>query len=165
MKMNGRCQWGLMLGLVLLAAGCQSSHPSSLVDAYHDNDRFMSLWQRYNACRIASDFGRAHLELKQLSSAALLKEQDGFVLPLPTKLQRWVSAPANRQAVDVRAMAASCSLRAGQLALHEGQIDTARNLFSSVLTHHKDISPYYTLRAKRLLAELDRGVIVSLKTP
>lgn len=165
MKMNRTGRFGLVLGLVLLTSGCQSSHISGLVDARHDNDRFMSLWQRYNACRIASDFGHAHMELKQLSSAALLKEQDGFVLPLPTKLQRWVSAPANRQAVDVRAMAASCSLRAGQLALHEGRIDAARDLFSSVLVHHKDVSPYYTLRAKRLLAELDRGVIVSLKTP
>jgi hypothetical protein len=165
MEMNGKCRLGLVLGFVLLASGCQSSQTSNLVNNHHDNDRFMSLWQRYNACRVASDFERAHLELKQLSSAAFLNDQDGFVLPLPTKLQRWVSAPTNRQAVDVRAMAASCSLRAGQLALHEGQIDTARDLFSSVLTHHKDVSPYYVVQAKRLLTELDRGVIVSLKTP
>ncbi|MCP9471124.1 MAG: hypothetical protein NNA30_00115 [Nitrospira sp.] len=165
MKMNRKCGFGLMLGVILLTSGCQSSQTPNLVNGHHDNDRFMSLWQRYNACKVASDFERAHLELKELSSVAFLKEQDGFVLPLPTKLQRWVSAPTNRQAVDVRAMAASCSLRAGQLAIHEGQIDTARDLFSSVLTHHKDVSPYYVVQAKRLLAELDRGVIVSLKTP
>ncbi|MCP9452176.1 MAG: hypothetical protein NNA23_05780 [Nitrospira sp.] len=87
------------------------------------------------------------------------------MLPLPTKVRRLVSDPTNRLAVDVRAMAAACSLHAGQLALYEGRIEAARELFASVLSYQKtqkDLSPYYANRAKRFLAELDGGIAVSL---
>ena len=154
-----------LIGIVFLVSGCQTM-PSSDV-ANLDNTKFMSLWQTYNECKIASDFDQAHSGLKQLSSAASLKKhdgRDGFVLPLPTKLAQLVSAPPNRLAVDVHAMTASCSLHAGQLALHEGQIDAARDVFASVLTLPKDLSPYYTQQAKQFLTELEQGVVVSLST-
>ncbi|MCP9455341.1 MAG: hypothetical protein NNA18_04430 [Nitrospira sp.] len=88
-----------------------------------------------------------------------------FVFPLPTKVRRLMSDLPNRLAVDVRAMAAACSLHTGQLALYEGRTEEARELFASVLAYQKaqkDLSPYYASQAKRFLAELNRGVAVSL---
>jgi len=152
-----------LIGIVFLASGCtsiRSSEPAQL-----NNDTFMSLWQTYNDCKVASNFDEAQSGLKELSYASANKNAGDFVLPLPTKLKRFVSDPANRLAVDVHAMTAACSLHAGRLALHEGHIDAARDVFASVLDLQKNVSPYYVAQAKRHLTELERGVAVSLNIP
>lgn len=160
-----------VLGVALAASGCQGTFLLSKDIHHDDNEHFMSLWQCYNACKVAESFEAAHSEWQRLSSAALsspMGRHDDFVLPLPTKVRRLVSDPTSRLAVDIRAMAAACSLHAGQLALYEGRTEAARQLFSSVLASHKsqkDLSPYYANRAKRFLTELDRGVTVSLNLP
>lgn len=156
-----------LIGVVVLASGCQTSHSTNPVVL--DNSKFMSLWQTYSDCKLASDFSQANVGMKQLSSAAVLDQQnngnDGFVLPLPAQLERLVSNPANRLAVDIQAMTAACSLHTGQLALHEGQVDEARQAFASILTLNQNLSPYYVLQAKRFLTELERGIDVAAKTP
>jgi hypothetical protein len=108
--------------------------------------------------------------MKQLSTAAILDQRtdgyDGFVLPLPAQLERLVESPANRLAVDIQAMTAACSLHTGQLALHEGQVDEARQAFASILSLHQNLSPYYVVQAKRFLTELERGIdIAAVKRP
>ena len=126
----------------------------------------MSLWETYTACKAASDLSQASLGMKRLTAATQLQvKNEGFVLPLPTKLQRLVTNPTNRFAVDVQAMAAACSLHTGQLALEQGRIDLARGVFASVVTLHREESSYYVLQAKTFLTELERGIDVSLKTP
>lgn len=92
---------------------------------------------------------------------------NGFVLPMPVKLERLVTTPATRLSVDVRAMAASCSLHAGQVALEHGRVDLAREAFAEVLTLHAEegTSSFYLAQAKNFLAEIENGVQVSLKTP
>lgn len=152
-----------LIGIAFVVSGCQTTRTSEVTSL--NNEKFMSLWQTYNECKVASDFNSAHVGLKELFSAASMSKNAGFVLPLPAKLKRFVSDPTNRLAVDVQAMTAACSLHAGQLAVHEGQIDTARSVFASVLSLQKDVSPYYVLQAKRHLTELEQGVSISLKTP
>lgn len=156
-----------LIGVVLLASGCQTTH--SVTPADLDNTKFMSLWQAYSDCKLTSDFNQASSGMKQLSSAAMLDQTNavynGFVLPLPAQLERLVSNPANRLAVDIHAMTAACSLHTGRLALHEGQIDEARRAFASILTLHQNLSPYYVSQAKRSLTELERGIDVVVKTP
>jgi hypothetical protein len=157
-----------LIGVVVLASGCQTTN-HSINPAVLDNSKFMSLWETYSDCKLSSDFNRASVGMNQLSSAAMLSQQneghDGFVLPLPTQLERLVSNPANRLAVDLHAMTAACSLHTGQLALHEGQVDEARQAFTSVLTLNQSLSPYYILQAKRFLTELERGIDIAVKTP
>ncbi|MGA6826512.1 hypothetical protein ACO9S2_02740 [Nitrospira sp. NS4] len=94
-------------------------------------------------------------------------QYEGFVLPMPVKLERLVTAPATRLSVDVRAMAASCSLHAGQVAMGQGRVDLAREAFSEVLTLHTqdETSSFYLAQAKNFLAEIENGVQISLKTP
>jgi hypothetical protein len=156
-----------LIGVVVLASGCQTNH--SINTAVLDNSKFMSLWETYSDCKLSSDFNRASAGMQQLSSAAILSQQnegrDGFVLPLPTQLERLVSNPANRLAVDLHAMTAACSLHTGQLALHEGHVDEARQAFTSILTLNQSLSPYYVLQAKRFLTELERGIDIAAKTP
>lgn len=149
---------------MLLASSCQTSPSPKLTEM--DKTEFMSLWEIYTDCKTASDLSQASLGMKRLTAAAQLHDgNEGFVLPLPTKLARLVTNPTSRFAVDVQAMAAACSLHTGQLALEQGRTDLARDVFASVLTLHREESSYYVLQAKTLLTELERGIDVSLKAP
>lgn len=154
-----------LLGTIILASGCQSA--PAMKQAGLDNSRFMSLWDTYTRCKGASDLEQATIDARLLTEAAQIRTRhDGFVLPLPMKLERYVNHPTNRFAVDVQAMASSCSLHAGQLALDRGRVDVARDLFSAVLAlSPREGSSYYILQAKTFLAELEQGLEVSLNAP
>lgn len=165
--MTGKTQH-LIYGLVLtglVASGCQTSAPAK--PAGLDNTGFMSLWDTYSHCRVSSDLSEAYRDMRALSQASLVRHRpDGFVLPLPTKLQQLVNDPTNRLAVDVNAMASACSLHAGQLALEQGRVDLAREMFSAVLAlHPSEESSYYLVQAKTFLRGMERGVEVSARTP
>jgi len=154
---------GLIGGIVLLV-GCQanlSPKPTEL-----DNAQFMSLWKIYSACGSASDLRQASSGMQRLLEAAALtstgKNSDGFVLPLPSQFEQLISRPPKRLAVDVYAMTAACSIHAGELALHEGSVEFARDTFASVLTLDESVPPYYIYQAKRFLTELERGFTVSV---
>jgi hypothetical protein len=102
----------------------------------------------------------------KLTTAALAGQgHEGFVLPMPQQLERFVATPANRLAVDVHAMAASCS--SGQIAFSAGRIDLAKEALAGVITLHKENQEptYYLAQANKLLAEMENGVQISLKTP
>ena len=86
--------------------------------------------------------------------------QEGFVLPLPGRLEKFVSTPAARFAVDVKAMAAACSLRAGSAALEAGKVDLAKDLLRTILNYRPQ-SEYagYSLQAQTLLYRLETNVV------
>jgi len=147
-----------LLGVALLASGCTTGPPSQLTEV--KNSGFMSLWNAYADCKSTSDLAQASSDLKQLRSANQ-EVNEGFVLPLPTHLERLVANPTSRVAVDVEAMAASCALYSGELALNQGKTDIARDLLVSVIRLHKQERSYYVLRARTLLARLGQVVNVS----
>ena len=64
-------------------------------------------------------------------------------------------------AVDVEAMASACALHTGELALNQGYVGIARDLFVSIITLHSGENSYYVLKAKTLLARLEQGINVS----
>ena len=154
-----------LVGGMLLLVGCQGTLVSKPTE--FDNSQFMSLWETYSSCRTASDLRQASSGMHRLSEAAALNSngegQDGFVLPLPSQLERMVSSPPSRLAVDVQAMTAACSIHTGQLALHEGSVEVAHDAFSSVLSLGDSVSPYYIRQAKRFLTDLEQGVTVAAK--
>ncbi|NGZ09843.1 MAG: hypothetical protein CV088_10720 [Nitrospira sp. LK70] len=150
-----------LLGVAVLASGCASGVSSQMTEVR--NSGFMSLWNTYADCKSTSDLAQASSDLRQLRSASQ-EVNEGFVLPLPTHLERLVANPTSRVAVDVKAMAASCALYSGELALNQGQTDTARDLLVSVIRLHKQESSYYVQRAKTLLARLGQVVNVSFNT-
>ncbi|MBX3329375.1 MAG: hypothetical protein KF722_03160 [Nitrospira sp.] len=147
-----------LLGTVILASGCTTGPVSQVTEL--KNSGFMSLWNTYADCKSTSDLAQATSDLTQLRSASQ-EANEGFILPLPTHLERLVANPTSRVAVDVEAMAVACALHTGELALNQGQTDIARDLLVSVIKLHKEEGSYYVLKAKTLLAKLGQGINVS----
>ena len=147
-----------LLGAAVLASGCTTGSSPQLTEL--KNSGFMSLWNSYADCKSTSDLAQATSDLTQLRSANQ-EASEGFILPLPTHLERLVANPTNRVAVDVAAMAAACALHTGELALNQGQTDIARDLLVSVIKLQNGEGSYYVLKAKMLLAKLGQGVSVS----
>jgi len=133
-----------------------------------DNGNFMSLWSTYSHCQAATDVDQLRENALTLTNAANRSlTQEGFILPLPGKLEQFVSTPAARFAVDVKAMAAACSLRAGLAAVEAGKIALAKDLLQPILSFQPQSEyAYYTLQAKELLSDLDtKAFEVTLNRP
>jgi hypothetical protein len=83
---------------------------------------------------------------------------------LPTSLKNMVTQPGSRLAVDVHAMAAACSLHAGDLALSAGEPDLARDQFREVLHSHTESDySYYTAQARERLTQLELTLQAALR--
>lgn len=149
----------IMVSVLVSLAGLQFEQPVQA--AAIDNGSFMSLWNTYSQCQASSDFAQLRenaLTLTNAANASLTEE--GFVLPLPNKLEEFVSVPAARFAVDVKAMAAACSLQAGLAAVEAGKLDVAKDLLRPILSYQPQSEySYYSLQAKSLLSELEPSAI------
>jgi len=158
---------GLLAASVLLAVvGLQTAQPAQA--AAIDNGSFMSLWKSYSNCQATTDIDQMREDASILTTAANRSlSHEGFVLPLPGKLEQFVSTPAARFAVDVKAMAAACSLRAGSAAVEAGKIAMAKDLLQPILSYEPQSEyAYYALQAKALLSELEPSVLeVTLNHP
>jgi len=156
----------IVVSILVSLGGFQISHPVQAASV--DNGSFMNLWSTYSRCQATSDLAQLRenaLALTNVANHSLSEE--GFVLPLPSKLEQFVSTPAARFAVDVKAMAAACSLRAGFAAVEAGKLDVAKDLLRPILTYQPQSEyTYYSLQAKSLLSELETSAIeVTLNLP
>jgi hypothetical protein len=152
--------------LLIIVVGLQIVQPAQA--AALDNGSFMSLWKSYSHCQATTNIDQLTEDALTLTDAANHSlSQEGFVLPLPGKLEQFVSAPAVRFAVDVKAMAAACSLRAGLAAVEAGKIAIAKDLLQPILSYEPQSEyAYYALQAKTLLSELEPSVMeVTLNRP
>jgi hypothetical protein len=150
----------ILVSILVSVAGFQTGQPVQA--ATIDNGSFMSLWNSYSHCQASTDFDQLREDALTLTNAANRSlTQEGFVLPLPGQLEKFVSTPAARFAVDVKAMAAACSLRAGSAAVEAGKLDIAKDLLQTILSYQPQSEyAYYTLQAKALLSELETNVVV-----
>jgi hypothetical protein len=156
----------MLVGILVAVAGFQAGQPVQA--ATIDNGSFMSLWSTYSHCQATSDVGQLSEDALTLTNAANRSfTQEGFVLPLPGQLQKFVSTPTARVAVDVKAMAAACSLRAGSAAVAAGKLDVAKDLLQTVFSYQPQSEySYYTQEAKALLSEIEANIVqVSLNLP
>lgn len=156
----------ILVSILISVAGCQTGQP--VKTAAIDNGSFMSLWNTYSHCQATSDIDQLRENALILTNAANRSlTQGAFVLPLPGKLEKFVSTPAARFAVDMKAMAAACSLRAGSAAVEAGKLDLAKELLQTILSYYPQSEyAYYTLQAKALLSELETNVVeVTLNLP
>ena len=156
----------MLVGILVSAAGLLSGQPVQAATV--DNGSFMSLWTTYSQCQATTDLNQLREAASTLTNAANRSlTQESFVLPLPGKLEQFVSAPAARFAVDVKAMAAACSLRAGSAAVAAGKIDVAKDLLKTILNYQPQSEyAYYALQAKSLLSELETNTVqVTLHIP
>jgi hypothetical protein len=156
----------IMVSILVSVAGFLTVQP--IQAAAIDNGSFMSLWSTYSHCQASTDIDQLRGNALTLTNAANRSlTQKSFVLPLPGKLEQFVSTPAARFAVDVKAMAAACSLRAGSAAVEAGQLDIAKDLLHTVLSYQPQSEyAYYALQAKALLSEIETSVVqVTLNIP
>ena len=156
----------MLVGILVSVAGLFTGQPVQASTI--DNGSFMSLWTTYSQCQATTDINQLREAASILINAANRSlTQESFVLPLPGKLEQFVSAPAARVAVDVKAMAAACSLRAGSAAVAAGNIDVAKNLLKTILNYQPQSEyAYYALQAKSLLSELETNTVqVTLHVP
>ena len=156
----------IIVSILISVAGFQPSQPAHA--AAIDNGSFMSLWSTYSHCQAATDLDQLSENALTLTNAADRSlTQEGFILPLPGKLEQLVSTPAARLAVDVKAMAAACSLRAGSAAVEAGKLSLAKDLLETVLSYQPQSEyAYYTLQAKTLLSKLETNTVqVTLHIP
>ena len=156
----------ILVSILVSVAGFQTGQPVQA--AAIDNGSFMSLWSIYSHCQANTDIDQLREDALTLTNAANRSlTQESFVLPLPGKLKNFVSTPVARFAVDVKAMAAACSLRAGSAAVETGKLDIAKDLLQAVLSYQPQSEyTYYALQAKALLSELETNVIeVTLNLP
>jgi hypothetical protein len=156
----------ILVSILISVAGLQTGH--SVQAAAIDNGSFMSLWSTYSHCQAITDIDQLREDALTLTNAANRSfAQEAFVLPLPGKLEKFVSTPAARFSVDVKAMAAACSLRAGSAAAEAGKLDIAKDLLQTILSYQPQSEyAYYTLQAKALLSELETNILeVTLNLP
>lgn len=156
----------MLVGILVSVAGLSTGQPVQASPI--DNESFMSLWTTYSQCQGTTDINQLREAASTLTNAANRSlTQESFVLPLPGKLEQFVSVPATRFAVDVKAMAAACSLRAGSAAVAAGKIDVAKDLLKTVLNYQPQSEyAYYALQAKTLLSELETNTVqVTLHIP
>ncbi len=150
-----------LLSAVLILAGCQTTSPVAKSAAL-DNSSFMSMWSIYRHCEAASDVETMRVDAQKLNSVAHQPiTAMGHDRLLPQVMKRWVSEPANRLAVDPKAMAVACSLHAGQSALSAGRYDLAGEMFGVVLIYPEGTYPYYVSQAREGLAQLNVDANVS----
>jgi hypothetical protein len=156
----------VLVSLLASVAVFQAGQPAQA--AAIDNGSFMGLWNTYSHCQTTTNFDQLKRDALALTNAANRSlTQEAFVLPLPSKLERFVSTPTARFAVDVKAMAAACSLRAGSAAVETGKLDVAKELLRTILSYEPQSEyTYYTVQAKALLSDLETTAIeVTLNLP
>lgn len=156
----------IVLSILVSVAGYLTGQPTEA--AAVDNGSFMTLWNTYSNCQATNNLDQLSQSASALTAAANHSlDQETFVLPLPSTLEKLVSTPAARFAVDVKAMAAACSLRAASAAVEAGKIDAARAILQTILGYQPQSEyAYYTLQAKTLLSELETSPIeVTLNLP
>jgi hypothetical protein len=136
--------------ITLAIAGCQSGTGTS---ARYDNVRFMDVWSTYTHCLSTDDLRSAakdSVSLQELSERQPMQSSLGDVLPVQFK--QVIAQPSSRLAVDVHAMAASCSLHTGTLALSTGENELAKSQFTQILTGYAQSE--YSYYAEQALARL-----------
>lgn len=143
-----------ILVLALTTVGCQSNPMTTSVR--YDNVRFMDVWSTYTHCLSTDETQTALLDANKLRDVSMAQLPHSVLDNLlPTKLKSMVSQPASRLAVDIQAMAASCSLHAGDLALSAGESDLAMDQFREVLNSPAGADySYYTAQARERLWHL-----------
>lgn len=147
----------------LSAIGCQSNPATTSVR--YDNVRFMDVWSTYTHCLSSEEIQTALLDSSKLREVSLSQAlRSPLENILPTKLKNMMTQPASRLAVDVHAMAAACSLHAGNLAMSVGEHDLARNQFKQILDNqtHAEYS-YYASQARAQLSRLELTLQAALR--
>ena len=141
------------IGLLCAIYGCQHMPPPHAQNTTINQSSFMDLWKVYTHCQTSHDPEAILVDAMRLNQASRIHQPDLPSLLRPVK--PFVSDPPTRLAVDPKAMAAACTLRAGQAATAIGWNDLAITLYQSLLRGSPDSREnYYAKQAHEGLAEV-----------
>ncbi len=147
----------------LTAAGCQSAPAST--SARYDNVRFMDIWATYTHCLSTAEVRSSLVDSTKLQAMSQTQvSRSPLKTFVPDQFRNLVVPPSSRLAVDVHAMAASCSLYTGTLALTAGEHNLARNQFRQILDSPIQAEySYYAAQAQDRLVHLERTLQTALQ--
>lgn len=141
----------LLCALVFLLSACHTM-PSLDATPVPSEAGFRDMWARYSDCRSGSGVIQTWQDAEQLNRAVRLMGYSDRAL------QGTLAASPSRLAVDPRAMAASCTLSAGQVAHDAGLDRLAAKLFRFVLLNfHGPRYAYYREQAFKGMAQLSNS--------
>lgn len=152
-----------ILSLVLFT-GCQSFQPTERSELALEDSEFMGLWSMYNRCVTDQDPLQMKDYILKLTEAPRPISIHHSPIPLPKFLKNWTSHRASRLSVDPRAMAASCSLLAGEAAWKTGHLELARDLLQAVIEGYPEAEyAYYVEEARHTIQQVPTIRNVSLE--
>ena len=159
-------RWWLIRGLILLMAlnGCDAGG-QSVRPWLPENGRFIDMWNTYAHCYRSEDLDAVHLDARQLNHAAgaINSAADPILPPFDDPDPKELPV---RTSVDPAAMAAACTLRAGQIAQGTGHPHLAQEMFLIVITNFPQPPyRYYVTQAQRGLELLDIPSHSTFSTP
>jgi hypothetical protein len=127
-------KWHVYVAAALLS-GCQAIQ--SFDDTRTPNDlAFENMWNRYTHCRSSSSMNQIWQDAQQLNRTVHRMDQAARASRLlPDTIEQSLAEPPPRLAVDPKAMAAACTLLAGQAAQNEGHAQFAAEMFGFVLAN------------------------------
>jgi hypothetical protein len=163
MRREKRWWLTLVLALLMPLSGCDTSKPSSR-SSLSDNGRFMDLWSTYTHCYRSEDLDAMRADAQRLSLA--VNTTDSAEDPIPTESNEPVPlGPIFRLSADPAAMAASCTLRAGEAAREKGRLNVAREMFHMVVINFPQPRyQYYVAQARLGLEQLDASSRAALNS-
>jgi len=151
-------RWQACITAVLLS-GCQA------IQAFDesrtpDELTFVKMWNRYTHCRSSTEVNQMWQDAQQLNRTVRLLDHAAHAARLlPDTLEQTLADPPSRLAVDPKAMAAACTLLAGQAAQNQGHRQFAAEVFSFVASHFSQPRyAYYQQQARMALDQIDSSV-------
>lgn len=152
----------LASALASTLTGCQSTGP--IQSPGLDNSGFMNLWGTYKHCLSSTDAYTASSDANTLEQAgAGAQSRHDVEATAHSQFENLMPQPSPRLAVDVRAMAAACTLHAGHLAIASGKHELAHALLTSIVRNHTlPQFSYYHSRAQEELVNVKLNLQAAL---
>ena len=156
MARRGIFQFLIVMGFV---NGC-SMLGVSQKPMHEERSSVMALWKLYSHCASTAFADEKVADAGRLEEAVgILTEEAGAISLLPKTLERMISPQPNRLAVDPRAMAAACSLSAGEAVQSQGDHASAADIFRSILLSYQETEhAYYAVQARIQLGQMARQI-------
>ena len=136
-----------VLTMTMLCSAWACTTPGSSLQS-KQQATFMDVWNVYNDCRKGDDPESLLLDALVLHRVAQGKDTPALP-PILKPLRKLIDPTPVRLAVDPRAMAAACTLRAGDAALKRGWYDVAMQIFTAMIPAYQAPEFAYYLREAR----------------
>jgi hypothetical protein len=148
-------RWQALVATVFLS-GCQVIQAFDRTHAPSEAS-FLSMWNLYSQCRSRSDVDQMWQDAQQLHQRIRVLDHAAQAAHLlPDSIEQALAEPPPRLAVDPKAMAADCTLLAGQAAQNAGHGRFAAEMFRFVLFNFSQPRyAYYRSQARRGLNQVD----------